>query len=248
MRPVILLLAKAAIAAQPNKDMQALCEAVAAQNPDHDVTYALQELGSPSLRDRINQLTDDGVEEIIILSLLIPMEPAFPTWLKRSVHRWKKKRVNGPWPRIRLAQPPMEHTEELIGLLTNMADAANEQDVVSEAFKMPSGSVVGAQKYRFLLCAGGACNDAGAISLYNHLRNEQDRLKLKEHGLGMAICKTSCLGPCSLAPVAQVWPEGTIYAGLDEEAIEHILDQHIQMGRVVEGLSFERNGRKQRLS
>lgn len=68
------------------------------------------------------------------------------------------------------------------------------------------------------------------------------------HGPGMAICKTSCLGPYSLAPVAQVWPEGSIYAGLDEEVIDHILDQHIQMGKVVEDLSFERNGRKQQLN
>ena len=59
--------------------------------------------------------------------------------------------------------------------------------------------------------------------------------------------KTSCLGPCGLAPVLQVWPEGTMYGGVDEGAVDRIIDNHLLGGGIVEALAYAPTGAKQRL-
>ncbi|WP_114011562.1 (2Fe-2S) ferredoxin domain-containing protein [Cohaesibacter intestini] len=247
MKPAILLLAKAAMAAKPREEMQGLCDAIAARNPHYLVTYALQELGTPSLRARLTELADQKVEEVVIISLIFPMEPAFPGWIKKSVHRWIAQRKSADFPRIRIAHPPITQTDKLGEMIDALVRSAEQSDVVQEAVKIPKGSVVPDQKYRLLVCMGGACNDAGASTLFNHVRSEQDRLKLRDKGAGMMSCKTSCLGPCSLAPVIQVWPEGTIYGGVDEQDIDRILDRHIAKGEPIDVLSYPLNGKKQGL-
>ncbi|WP_316863335.1 hypothetical protein [uncultured Cohaesibacter sp.] len=68
----------AAMAAKPREEMQELYDAVAAKNPEYVVTYALQEPGTPSLRARLGELATHKVPEVIIVSLILPMEPAFP--------------------------------------------------------------------------------------------------------------------------------------------------------------------------
>ena len=247
MKPVILLLAKAAMAAKPREEMQGLCESVAARNPHYAVTYALQELGTPSLRARLCELADLKVPEVIIVSLIFPMEPAFPAWIRKSVHRWIEKRGDAFFPRIRIAHPPIAETGKLGDMIEALTFAADESDIVQERVKVPKGTVVPDQKYRLLVCMGGACNDAGASAIYSHVRSEQDRLKLRDGGAGMMSCKTSCLGPCSLAPVVQVWPEGTVYGGVDEEDIDDILESHIRNGTPIDDLSYPTNGKKQAL-
>ena len=247
MKPVILLLAKAAMAARPREEMQGLCDAVAARNPHYAVTYALQELGTPSLRARLTELADQKVEKVIIISLIFPMEPAFPGWIRKSVHRWIAQRGDAFFPCIQIAHPPIAETDKLGEMIEALARSAGPSDVVKEPVKVPKGTVVPDQKYRLLVCMGGACNDAGGSTIYSHVRSEQDRLKLRDNGAGMMSCKTSCLGPCSLAPVVQVWPEGTIYGGVDEEDVDRILESHIGHGDPIDDLSYPSNGKKQAL-
>lgn len=246
MKPVILLLAKAAIATSPRQEMQELCDAVALRNPDFTVTYALQELGTPSLHERLTELADQKVEDVIITSLIFPMEPAFPAWIRTSVHRWAKKREGG-FPRIRIAPPPMAQTDSLSELISTLVFAVDETDALSTSAKIPKGSVIPEQKYRLLVCMGGACNDAGANALYSHVRLQQDRLKLRSSKPGMMSCKTSCLGPCSLAPVVQVWPDGTMYCDVTEEKLDIILEEHIKGGSPVNELLSPVNGKRQSL-
>ncbi len=50
--------------------------------------------------------------------------------------------------------------------------------------------------------------------------------------------RTSCLGPCNLAPVVQVFPEGTWYGGVDEAGIDRIIESHLQRGEVVAELAY----------
>ena len=103
------------------------------------------------------------------------------------------------------------------------------------------------QKRRALVCMGAPCRAAGAAVVWGHLRNEQNRLALRTVGEGMMSAKSSCLGPCSLAPVVQMWPEGTIYGGVDEGGIDRIVDRHVLKGEVVEALAYAPTGAKQRL-
>lgn len=59
--------------------------------------------------------------------------------------------------------------------------------------------------------------------------------------------RTSCLGPCNLAPAVQVWPEGTCYGGIDEAGIDRVVDRHLLAGEIVEDLAYRPNGAKQML-
>jgi (2Fe-2S) ferredoxin len=245
MRPTILILAKAAIAAAPRAEMAALAEAVAARSPGHDATYAFSEQGSPSLRARLSELGAADVPEVIIVPAMLPMEPGFPAWIRRAVHRWMKTQA-APFPKITIAPPPLDVPDIIAALLSAAARAA-KADVTQTATAVPDASVIHGQKRRVLLCMGGPCNDAAAGPLWQHLRAEQDRLGLREAGEGMMSCKTSCLGPCNLAPVVQVWPEGTTYCGVDEGALDRILAEHILGGTPVADLAYEPGRTKQRL-
>jgi (2Fe-2S) ferredoxin len=80
--------------------------------------------------------------------------------------------------------------------------------------------------------------------VWGHLRNEQARLGLCEAGEGTMSARTSCLGPCNLAPVLQVWPEGTVYGGVDEAGVDAIIAEHLLGGRIVTRLAYVPNGRK----
>lgn len=94
---------------------------------------------------------------------------------------------------------------------------------------------------------GGPCLAAGAEVVWGHLRNEQERLSLRTAGEGCMSAKTSCLGPCNLAPVLQLWPEGTYYGGVDEAGLDRIVAEHVLGGTPVEELAYAPGGRKHTL-
>lgn len=124
-------------------------------------------------------------------------------------------------------------------LLRDMAASVGSDPVPTPvSARHTGGSMVPGQKYRVLGCEGGSCNNAGAALVWGHLRNEQKRLNLRTTGAGMMSAKTSCLGPCNLAPVVQVLPDGTYYGGVDEAGIDRIVGEHIMKGSVVAALAY----------
>jgi len=60
--------------------------------------------------------------------------------------------------------------------------------------------------------------------------------KLMKEGIMMTapIVRTSCLNRCSAGPVMLVEPGHTMYAGLNKEKIDRIIEEHIIGGKVVE--------------
>ena len=236
MRRTVLLLAKSAIAARPRGEMEALAEAVASRLDGYGAVYAFSEQGSPSLREQLTELAESGVLEIVVLPTMLPMEPGFPAWIARAVHRWKARHT-GLLPEIRVADAPVSEIEDLADILARLASTPGEE-LTGKQVTVPDRSAIPHQARRVLVCMGGPCNDAAASGLWQHLRAEQDRLKLRDTGEGMMSCKTSCLGPCNLAPVVQVWPEGTTYCGVDEAALDRIIAEHIQAGVPVEDLAY----------
>ena len=246
MNPTILLLVKAAIAAKPLMELKSLAEAVEKAVPGCFATFAISEQGQPSLRERLSELAEAKTAEIIIVPVMVPMEPGFTAWIKRAVHRWMRT-WSGPVPSIHIADAPAHHTENLSMLVASLVASVSSEDITAGVAKLPEASVIPSQKRRVLVCMGGACNDAGAGQLWSHLRAEQERLKLRDVGEGMMSCKTSCLGPCNLAPVLQVWPEGTNYCGVDQSAVDQIIKDHILKGQPLTAFSYPANGKKQRL-
>lgn len=238
----VLLLARSATAAQPLREMERWRDAIATLPGVSAASFAFSEEGVPSLRDGLRALIEANDQPVTIVPMVFPSEPSFENWLRRTIQRWQAAEAR-PRPAIRIAAFPGAQPQ-----MQDVLTACLATDAPVEPGKPPGdGSIVPAQKRRVLVCMGGPCNAAGAAPIWGHLRNEQKRLSLRTSGDGMMSAKTSCLGPCSLAPVLQVWPEGTLYGGVDEAGVDRIVQEHLLGGRIVEALAYHPTGTKQRL-
>ncbi|MBS0548221.1 MAG: NAD(P)H-dependent oxidoreductase subunit E [Proteobacteria bacterium] len=240
----VLLLARNGATAAPVREMERLCAEMASHPRAESVHSAFIEEGLPSFRGTLSQLAASGATPVLIVPLVFPAEATFETWLKRTLQRWQRKEPR-TWPEIRIA--PFPSDQPLMKTLLAATIDASPSPAIEIDPAAADGSVVPAQKRRALVCMGGPCNAAGAAVIWGHLRNEQKRLSLRMAGDGTMSAKTSCLGPCSLAPVLQVWPEGTLYGGVDEAGIDRIIDRHLLAGEIVEALAYHPTGAKQRL-
>ncbi len=243
----VLLVARSAVAAIPQADMAAMADRTAKMAGVAKAAYGFTELGNPTLRDALFAMVASGPGEILLLPLLVPMEPSFKNWITRTVARWRSEHPEMAWPTIRLAPPPASLASFQPVVADLVAAARREPALAPPAKEAPESTLVPAQKRRVLVCLGGPCNNAGATTVWNHFRRQQDVQKLRTEGEGVMSCKTSCLGPCELAPVVQVYPEGTYYGGVDEAGLDRIIAEHILAGRIVEDLAYVPNGRKQTL-
>lgn len=247
----VLLLAKASITGAAVTEMERLSaqlhQALAAQGTPGRVVYAFSEQGTPSLRDAWSALGDSGCNEVWLLPLLVPMEPGFSLWITRSLQRWRAAEPQRAWPLVRLA-PELAALPALAPLLAAMAAATAHSPPLPQPQRLvPEGSTVPAQQVRVLVCQGAPCNNAGAAVVWGHLRNVQKQRGLRTEGRGVMTCKTSCLGPCNLAPVLQVFPDGTYYGGVDEAGIDRIVEEHLLGGKEVQALAYAPGAGKQRL-
>lgn len=243
----ILLLARSATTGAALREMEGLRDQTASLPGVARVLFAFAEEGIPSLRSAMDELAQTR-EPVLILPILVPVEPSFVTGVKRSLQRWQGADKR-PWPELRIA-PALSRQAAMRELLaaavgTTDADASMVEKVATPP--APEGSVVPVQRRRVLVCQGGPCIRAGAETIWGHLRNEQKRLSLRATGEGTMSAKTSCLGPCSLAPVLQVWPEGTYYGGIDEAGVDRIVERHLLHGEVVDDLAYLPTGTKQQL-
>jgi (2Fe-2S) ferredoxin len=244
-RRAVLLIAKSAFAAAPHADMARIAGDMAERQPDAVVHYAFTEQGTPSLKEALRTLVQDGCTHITIVPLVLPMEPSFQTWLQKVLRRWRNEDAR-PWPQIAITTP-IAASPAMSALLDDLMVSSVPFDLTADPKSLSEGSLVPAQKRRVLVCQGGPCNAAGADAIWCHLRNEQQRLKLRTAGDGTMTAKSTCLGPCNLAPVMQVFPEGTYYGGVTEAAVDRIIAEHLLGGSVVDDFAYHPTGRKQRL-
>ena len=244
-RRAVLLIAKSAFAAAPHAHMARIAGLVAERRPDAIVRYAFTEQGTPSFKEALLALVHEGSTHVSIVPLILPMEPSFQTWVQKVIRRWRSGDER-PWPKMaittHIAASPI-----MAALLDDLIASTTSFDLAVDPKSPSEGSLVPAQKHRVLVCQGGPCNAAGADAIWCHLRNAQQRLKLRTTGHGTMTAKSTCLGPCNLAPVIQVFPEGTYYGGVTEAAIDRIVTGHLLGGTVVEDFAYHPTGRKQRL-
>ena len=241
----MLLVAKSAFAAAPHQDMQRLTALADGLGGASIVRFAFTEQGTPSLREALLDLVAENVGGIVLVPLMLPMEPSFHIWLTKTLKRWRATDPR-PWPSLSIAASPVS-SALVARLIEDLVERSQALDLSPSARPPAEGSLVPAQRRRVLVCQGGPCNSAGADSLWGHLRNQQERQKLRVAGDGTMTAKSTCLGPCNLAPVLQVFPEGTYYGGVTEHAIDRIIAEHLLGGQVVEDFAYQPTGRKQRL-
>ncbi len=75
----------------------------------------------------------------------------------------------------------------------------------------------------------GICHKKQSIALLSYLQNEvQDRMLA-----GVEVAMTGCLNLCTRGPVMIDYPSGLWYQGINEAAIDAILDA-VEEGRVAE--------------
>lgn len=245
---VAILLAKASITGAASREMEELAHHAMANSRFDQVVHAFSEQGTPSLRTVLDGLSESGcVEVILIVPCMVPMEPGFKTWITGAVQRWQREglaRGGCAVPGVFIAQAPSQ-SAAMANLLHSLLDGPASAIPMGQGVIAAVGSVIPPQKRRVLVCQGGPCNQAGAALVWGHLRNEQKRLDLRTTGDGMMSARTSCLGPCNLAPVVQVFPEGTWYGGVDEAGVDRIVSEHLLQGRPVLELAYAVTPEKQ---
>lgn len=241
----VLIVARAAVGAAPLKEMQRFAEIAERHARVERALFAFTEQGRPSLREVVDGLVGAGCRTVLIIPLILPFEPAFLASLTRTLQRWRAGDVR-PWPEFQVTTLAAGDNEAAAILRAAVDGTATM--IATDSGKAAHGeSMVPAQKRRVLVCMGAPCHAMGAETIWGHLRNEQERLSLRTAADGTMSAKASCLGPCNLAPVLQVWPEGTFYGGVDENGIDEIIQSHLLDGRVVENLAYHPTGKKQAL-
>jgi (2Fe-2S) ferredoxin len=240
----VLLLARSATAATPSREMERLRTEVASLPGVERAVFAFWEQGAPSLRQALQGLVQNETGTIMIVPLTVPTDRSFETWLPRVVQRWQAGDAR-PWPEIRVAPLIADHRALASLLGAAVASGGNVLAVPGKRTNQLQGSRVPLQKRCVLVCLGSSCNGAGSALIWGHLRNTQAHL-LRAAG-DITAAKASCLGPCALAPVVQVWPEGTYYGGVDEGATDRIIQDHLLGGKVVEDIVYHPTDRRQTL-
>jgi NADH-quinone oxidoreductase subunit F len=84
-----------------------------------------------------------------------------------------------------------------------------------------------------LVCTGGGCIASGALQVSAALRDSLHKRGLSDE---IKVIETGCLGPCSVGPVAVVYPDGIFYENIKPEDATGIVEEHLLKGRPVERL------------
>ena len=242
----VLLVGRSAISAAPIQQMERFCRQVSGMPNVTHAVFAFSEQGKPSLRRVLDELVVAACKRILIVPLLLPAEPNFTVRLAKTLQRWHAANPQ-QWPEIRVAPLLADHPAMPTMLAAIVQSGGEPLPLPEKESHSAPASIVPAQKRCVLVCFGGPCHAAGAAVVWGHLRNEQERLSLRTVGDGTFAARTSCLGPCALAPVVQVWPEGTYYGGVGETGMDKIIQDHLLGGAIVEELTYRPTGRKQAL-
>ena len=89
--------------------------------------------------------------------------------------------------------------------------------------------------------AGGemCCANFGAQAMRDYAKKRIKELGLSGEGK-TRINMSGCLGRCEHGPVMVIYPEEVWYTYLDEEAVDEIIAQHLQQGKIVKRLLIEK--------
>jgi len=76
----------------------------------------------------------------------------------------------------------------------------------------------------------GYCHSKDSVKLVEKFMEEIEDRDLSSECM---VTNTGCFGICSRGPIAVIYPEGTWYGNLTPEAVEEIMEKHIEGGEIV---------------
>jgi len=82
-------------------------------------------------------------------------------------------------------------------------------------------------KKHVLVCTGSRCAPDESPSVYQYLKNRLKELGLHDGPRRIQRSQAKCFGICKGGPLAVVYPEGTWYQGVSQEAMERIIQEHL---------------------
>ena len=241
---------------QPDEELAALAADVRSSQPDAVVVEALLEQGEPSLTVALDACARHGALNVIVLPMFIPVEPATRNWLQFVARRWLHR--SGSRLQITFGGSLVEQP--------NFVSAVN--DAVGRAVESgtplpppnpsaphadlngadPDWSIIPSHSYHVLFCQGPRCTAVGAGELGAYFRKRLREQGLDEGREQVLAARTGCLYPCNLGPVMVAYPDGTWYCGLDEEAVDRIIQEHFIGGKVVDRYAHQPGAEPQTLS
>lgn len=94
-------------------------------------------------------------------------------------------------------------------------------------------------KYHIFVCTScrtngtqkGFCHSKGSVGIIERFMEEIEDRDLSGDCM---VNNTGCFGICSRGPVAVIYPEGVWYGNLTPEAVEEIIETHIEGGEIAE--------------
>lgn len=89
----------------------------------------------------------------------------------------------------------------------------------------------------FFICTGPDCTDAkDGERIWAHVKKRVSEAQKSCPDGTLYRTRAAYLRICEGGPIGVVFPEGTWYSGLDEGAVDRVIDEHLLRGRVVDEL------------
>ncbi len=107
------------------------------------------------------------------------------------------------------------------------------------------------QTQKLLVCAGTGCVSSGALIIFDRLTELLQEhkvpctveLAMEPHGDSVGMKKSGCHGFCEMGPLIRIEPQGWLYTKVKLEDCEEIIQTTLIGGRLVERLSYQKDGR-----
>ena len=238
----VILLSRGGYGRTPREDLDKIVEEVPILLGGDQPTFvfgAFVDRGEPSLPVALQECAERGARQIAILPLFVPSDRNQQRWLEKGMIRW-----HSGW----------EGEEVVLQMLPSLAESNVVAEAVTAALRLnldraadllesppknwkknPEGwSYPPPHRYHLLLCQGPRCTANGANERWQQLSQKLREKKLFERENGALSVMTGCLFPCNHAPVMVVHPDNAWYSVATLEAVDAIVDQHIENGEVAQ--------------
>ena len=202
----------------------------------HEATVAFLQLADPSVTRELTRVADLGAERVVLVGVGLGTLTPANSWLRRIAGHWWRERA-GHRPRVDTASGLLADESELPGLLAEVREVTGSQAPLTSA----AWEDVPGHRHQVLVCRGPRCTAAGSDQMAEALV-----LALMRHGQGdddVLVTHTGCQFPCNQAPVVSVQPDDVWYGGVDAEAADRIVVEHLVGDRFVEDHRLARSRR-----